>query len=496
MTDFLDNSHRSNSFFEDDLFQILNNELDPANPDNFNNNNHDNNVQESRSKSPEELNIKWKKPFYHVLIFGVCFFFLRSTFLTPSYMTPQIFEFEHYDNLGQIEIMFIYGFYGISSLFHTTLLQRLPLKFCLILGGLSFPIFNLASFYAMHCVDNMSPYCQYSLVYAINILCSMITGSLMGLLWTVQSEFVSMIAPVEKIGLFMGVFYAFAQGSQLLSTILSLVLLLNVSRKNYYFILFCIGVFFIIGLLFVPVKKRQKVNFLQEGSLITQEKKIKTKTLISNFRAILNLLKLKRIRLVSIFWMSTGLIVAFYSAFFYTIIKETLYNPTDSTQSFPNEEKDFIVKKASYVFLLFGFSEVFGGLFSIYLIHRFPIYICALFGLSMLEISVFITYQAHYNYNYSICFVAAFFWGFSDCLIRSLSNVLCKNEIKKKNGMAGFSLYRLFFGFGAILVVSFGIILKENKGFFLFGVFAMQMLAVFSIGCLLWDEKDPKQLIK
>jgi hypothetical protein len=114
----------------------------------------------------------------------------------------------------------------------------------------------------------------------------------------------------------------------------------------------------------------------------------------------------------------------------------------------------------------------------------------------MLEISVFITYQAHYNYNYSICFVAAFFWGFSDCLIRSLSNVLCKNEIKKKNGMAGFSLYRLFFGFGAILVVSFGIILKENKGFFLFGVFAMQMLSVFSIACLLWDEKDPKQLIK
>ena len=451
-------------------------------------------VKDMISKNPREPEVR--KQFLNVIIFGMTFFLIRSSFLTPCNMTPQIFELEgKYYYLGEIMVMLIYGFYGLSSVFHTTILQRVPLKICLILGGFTFPVFNIGGFYAMSCVDVDSAGCSKTLIYVINIICAMACGSLMGLLWTVQSEYVSSTAPPGKIGLFMGVFYAFAQAAQALSTVLSLLLILYVTKSRYYLYLFCIGIVFMCGLFFIPTKKHGEVKVSGKSGmgsmgsqLIPKEgEKPKKPTLWFNISAIFLLLKRKRVRVVTIFWASTGLVIAFYGAFLYKIINLSIANDPNLNDQENNENLE---KKAAYVFILLGVSEFIGGFMVSYVADRIPVYLCALFGQLLIEVSLICTMMAYNLENYTWCFIAAFFWGIADCFIRSLSNVLCKNECKKEDGLAGFSLYRFFFGIGSIIVVVLGILLNDYKNYFMIIIFLLQMLGVMSVGYLLWDEKE------
>jgi len=447
-------------------------------------------IKDLISKNPKEPELK--KPFINVLIFGMTFFFLRSTFLTPSNMTPQIYDLMGYTYLGEIEIMMIYGFYGISSLFHTTILQRVPLKICLMIGGFTFPVFNIGGYYAMMCVNDDRTVCNIYLVYTINIVCAIVCGSLMGLLWTVQSEYVSTTAPPGKIGMFMGVFYAFAQAAQALSTILSLVLLLYCTKDRYYLYLFVIGIFFAGGLNLVPAKKQEnKGHSSMNSHLIDKDISIKAKpSLWFNIKAIFLLLKRPRVRVVSVFWMSTGLCVAFYSSFLYKII-----NISVAEEGATDEEKNQnLEKKAAYVFILLGVSEFIGGFSVSYFADKVPVYLCALLGQLLIEVSLICTMLAYNEKNYSWTFIAAFFWGIDDCFIRSLSNVLCKNECKKEDGLAGFSLYRFFFGMGSIVIVVLSLLLNDYKNIFMLIVFVLQIIGVMSVGYLLWDEKKAVSL--
>lgn len=436
-------------------------------------------VKDMLSKNPKDPN--FKKPFINTLILGVCFFFLRSSFLTPSNLTAQLFDENGYKYLGEIEILLIYGCYGVSSLFYPSLLRWANLNLCLVISGFGFPSFLLGAFYAIECKGVESTGCNYYLVYIINLLAACICGCFMGLLWMVQTEYVTSTAPAEKIGLFMGVFYAFAQAAQALSTVLSLVLILNLKSNWYYMTLFGIGIFFMLCLNFVP--KAQRKNKSNQNSLLFKETKVPTlkEDLIRTFA----LLKLKRMRALTVFFMSTGMVIAFYSAFLYKIIKiSKIPEENLSEDDFKKEQ----IKNSSYVFLLLGFSEFFGGIIVSYVADHFPKYLCALFAQLLVEISLISTMMAFNLESYPWCFVAAFFWGISDCFIRSLSNVLTKIECPK-DGLAGFGLYRFMTGVGSVIVVVLSLALNDYKNAFMIIIFAFQIVGVMSIGYLMNDEK-------
>lgn len=276
---------------------------------------------------------------FQIILLGILFLFCRSTFLSYSNMISQIYRQEGYTYLGTISVICIWTSFGVNSLLTAqNVLQKISLKAGLVICSMNFPIVTSTGMYASACEGFSEGWCTPFPVYLIVILASLVCGALGSVLWMSQAGYLSVGSPPEKLAVYIGVFFALNQSSQITANLLSLFALQNVSHFQYFVILFCIAILF--SLLFVIMPSLEK----------KQQKKM---TIRENLEKIRSLLQDNRKKCLSVFFMTTGICIGFYTAYLYLLIENSLKSGLSKSE---------VNVKTSYVFILLGVCSFFAGL--------------------------------------------------------------------------------------------------------------------------------------
>lgn len=409
------------------------------------------------NECPIEIN-EVKEPKYaslfQIILLGVLFLFCRSTILSYSNMISQIYKQQGYTYLGTISVISIWVAFGFNSLITSrNILQKISLKTGLVLCSMNFPLVTSTGIYASACEENSEGWCSAGLVYFVVILASLICGGLGSVLWMSQAGYILCAAPPQKLALYIGWFFALNQSSQITANLLTLVVLENVTQFQYFIILFSIAIFFSLSFLILPsVEKKEQKKF----------------TIKENYQKIRELLKNDRIKCLTVFFMTTGVCIGFYSAYLYLLVEKSLQSGLTKSE---------VNVKTSYVFILLGISSFFAGLFCGKIAGKVSIFSLMIFSIVLLEISLIFSMLTYFTRNYALCFVTGGLWGFADSFITTLSNILVRTEIG--NGLEGYAILRFCMGIGVLITAVLSIVLSAYSNIaFLLIMFFLQMLAM------------------
>ena len=391
---------------------------------------------------------------FQIFFLGVLFLLCRSTFISYSNMISQIYEQEGHTYLGTISVVCVWVAFGANSLFFAqNILQNVSLKFGLIICSLNFPILTITGVYGSSCEGYQENWCDSILVYFVVIFCSFLCGTLGSVLWMSQAGYLILSAPPEKLALYIGIFFALNQSAQITANILSLFILGNVSHFQYFLIIFCIALFFSFLFVTIPsVEKQQKKHF----------------SIKENFAKITELMKNTRIKLLSIYFTSTGVCIGFYTGYLFRLIQESLESGLSRSD---------INVKTSYVFILLGVCSFFAGLICGKLAGKISINRLMMLSIVFLEASIVSSMFTFYSKNYALCFITGGLWGFTDSFLITLCNILVKIECG--GGLEGYALLRFCTGIGVLLTCVLSMLLSGHANYiFLLIMFILQMIVM------------------
>ena len=161
---------------------------------------------------------------------------------------------------------------------------------------------------------------------------------------------------------------------------------------------------------------------------------------------------------------NSGMIVALYTGFFFTII----------TSSIDSQDESEINRYTAYVFVVLGAFECIAGLVVGKLADMMNKAQALKYSGFIVELAYVVTLIAYFEKKYYLCLIAGAFWGFCDCMTQTLSTTLIGTEFKGQ--LEAFGLFLLFQGlFGAfgLLILATDILKGE---YFLYLMFGWQIL--------------------
>lgn len=137
-----------------------------------------------------------------------------------------------------------------------------------------------------------------------------------------------------------------------------------------------------------------------------------------------NLLVSKEIRPYLSFFFMDGVVIAFYSTVFYTIIQSSLGYSIHNTSLSDSQVKDINVHSA-IIYTALGFSEVLAGSATNSLLLRIDYKNFVMYINAITFLGLFFSFLAYITTSYTICFIAALLWGASDCMTLSVGSYIC-----------------------------------------------------------------------
>lgn len=153
------------------------------------------------------------------------------------------------------------------------------------------------------------------------------------------------------------------------------------------------------------------------------------KTVGETVKSIKDLIVEKGSFTIHLYYTFTGVTVACYAGYLYTLVKKAYPQPSEQEDETYKKDLKF---HTGLVFIALGVSQVLTGLLMNRFGDRFNKYRLASFGTLLVEASAVISLVTYYTEQYWLCFICAVLWGCSETFFQSNTGALISREYKGK----------------------------------------------------------------
>ncbi|EAR89429.2 MFS transporter (macronuclear) [Tetrahymena thermophila SB210] len=378
----------------------------------------DDQENESRVFEQQKKNVRY---------LAFCYLALFVAFNSTQNLVSTLFKQQGFQYLGLISLFFIYFFFAISSLFAKTLIGKYSYKHIFPLSSLGYTSFVLSGIWVCSCSnDNQNEgSCSPFMIYFIVILCSSLCGICSGTLWVGQGGYMECVFALIKHnkGTISGVFWSIRQSSHLIGNVSAMIILNTIDNNIYFFIYMGIialtasGMFYFIATIEKPKRSHHEIKqqLLQESTQIIRQE-LPLKEQVSRVLRLMKSLKFQPFLFLNLL---SGVAQAFSSGFLRNLVKESVEG-----------DERIVSQSLSFVLITFGIFEYLGGVISGYLINRINVYYLATISTLAILLGLLLSFIGLLTKIYAICFLISSIFGFIDCYINNISQVICNNDYK------------------------------------------------------------------
>ncbi|KAL4502487.1 hypothetical protein ABPG72_012074 [Tetrahymena utriculariae] len=363
----------------------------------------------------------------NVRYLAFCYLSLFVAFNSTQNLVSTLFKQQGYEYLGLLSLFFIYFFFAISSLFAKALIGKHSYRRIFPLSSLGYTSFVLSGIWVCYCSNNNQNdgNCSTYMIYLIVILCSSLCGLCSGTLWVGQGGYMEQVFALIKHnkGTISGVFWSIRQSSHFIGNISAMIILNTIDNNIYFFIFMGIialtasGMFYFIATIEKPKLTHQELKdqLLQESAqVIRQEMPLELQ-----FSRVFRLIKSLKFQPFLFLNVLSGVTLAFSSGFLRNLVKESIEG-----------DERVVSQSLSFVLITFGIFEYLGGIISGQLVNRFNVYYLATISTLIILLGLLLSFIGLITKMYAICFLISSIFGFIDCYINNISQVICNNDYK------------------------------------------------------------------
>ncbi|KAL4470394.1 hypothetical protein ABPG74_012005 [Tetrahymena malaccensis] len=413
----------------------------------------------------------------NVRYLAFCYLALFVAFNSTQNLVSTLFKQQGYEYLGVLSLFFIYFFFAISSLFAKTLIGKYSYRHIFPLSSLGYTSFVLSGIWVCSCSNDSQNEgsCSPFTIYFVVIFCSSLCGFCSGTLWVGQGSYMECIFALVKHGkgTISGVFWSIRQSSHLIGNVSAMIILNTIDNNIYFFIYMGIialtasGMFYFIATIEKPKKSHQELKhqLLQESDqVVRQEMPLK-----EQFSRVFRLIKSLKFQPFLCLNVLSGVALTFSSGFLRNLVKESVEG-----------DERIVSQSLSFVLITFGIFEYLGGVISGYLVDRINVYYLATISTLIILLGFLLSFIGLLTKMYAICFLISSIFGFIDCYINNISQVICNNDYK--GYIEVFQAQRLVFAVSATITQVILLLLTNSPVYtFLSIVFIIALVSNFVV---------------
>ncbi|CDW82555.1 major facilitator superfamily protein [Stylonychia lemnae] len=356
-----------------------------------------------------------------------------------------------YGELGFYNIAVLFLVYGIGSFFSTATINKMGIKFGLVVGAIFKSLWVLACIVpAYGSQSSDKDYWLYSrdFIYPFQLIMSAICGIGNSMVWPAQGKYIADCANEETKGFFYGYFWAFYMSSQIIGNIIGASVLGAQNSVNFFYIMASLG--FLASFLFIFLKKpfptEARVTNTKEDTdtneLILSSQSISHELLqikakrgvIYDIKAVWYLLISKRMLTLIPQLLYGGIVVAITTGMLVPIIVKGL------SEDYTDEDKKSQISLLIMTGL--GVGEITGALSIGFIIDKLGSKMTCLINVGLCIASVIIALIVlNVKSTIPLSCVLTFFWGFHDGSLSSHTSEMLGFQFDTK--MEPFSIYNL-----------------------------------------------------
>lgn len=159
-----------------------------------------------------------------------------TSFNSLQNIVSKLYEEYSYDNLGQTALMFIYGAFGITTVFSSFIVKKLGYKKAMFFSSIGYVVFEATTLLVVANADVAKEFVWFAI-----ILGATVCGVSASVLWVAQGAYTSNVADENRKSQLFGLFWALMMSSQILGNLLITFVLGKMSNLIYVFILIILG---------------------------------------------------------------------------------------------------------------------------------------------------------------------------------------------------------------------------------------------------------------
>ena len=360
-----------------------------------------------------------------VIYIALCFMFLFTAYSSAQNLAGQMYRQLGYGSLGQICLFTVFGTSSVISFISTHLKSKMTLKFGLVSGALAYSSFSFSGAVTSYCYkeDNHSGFCEFTVIYALNIGAAALVGLGGATIWIFQSTYVNACANEEVKGFFNGLFLSIYQCANMTGSLLAATILANTNQFTFYLIL---GMF-VLSSIGMSSFVKSPLNYGIPTHVDTS-----TKSLQEAVSSFLKIVKDKKYRFFFIGIVHSGIAIGCLIAYLGTIVAITV----------DSEDNNLVNKSIGYTFFILSIGLVCAGLTMGKLADRFDK--VRLFNLIMImhEAALTLAILACIFKSYGCAILCGLVWGYADAAIQTMIGAVIGSLFDGKTDV--FSAYRFF----------------------------------------------------
>ncbi|CAD8099590.1 unnamed protein product [Paramecium primaurelia] len=407
---------------------------------------------------------------YMSLVFAI---YLSATSTGLNVMT-QIFEQKGYDYLGNISIFTIFLFGMIGNFVCILYIRKLQYRHSFFIHSLGYLLFLISGLLVCHCADKEGGMCNSFWIYLITIISSAISGFTSSGLFITQNDYVAQLSKQsKKAGLYYGIAWAVLQISQVIGSLYSAFIIVQIKQFYFYCLMVAVATFGSLSFLFVSQPKQYTQSIVQ---LQEDDKEISNNEEMNKLNPISVILTMKEFRVKCFIFpmMITGCLLSFQWNVMHYIIENSI-----DTQLLSDEE---ITKYTLLVMTVLGCCEVLGGIFIGVFNTYTPKYTSQLLQFHLISIALLLAIINTYEQKYGICFLIAILWGLVDC--GTTSTLLAIIAQDWNDQIQYFGLFNFLQCCGGMISTIISIILSQQPiEWSIFFLLICVCVSKFSISC-------------
>ena len=387
------------------------------------------------------------KNFGKVLYAGFFFLLIQSSYTPSQNLLSSLYNQKGYSALGQLMLFANWLFFALSNLLASHIKRHFNYGPGVFIGSLGYVGFYGASFYLTSC-ETTDGLCTPALIYLANIGGSMLCGLITPLAFISIFSYIDTCSQLHNKGFYYGILTGSVLTSQLTGSLSASFLLGDFSPAIFFLMNMIVTVIGATAFLFLPSPHSNSEEPANSPSLLGEDSEMTNSvpmdaielplSLKQNMKNYAKLLRDRRMQRLVFSFANSGMMIAFYSGYFYNII----------TNSIDSKDESVINRYTAYVFAVLGAFECVAGLVVGKILDHANKVQTLKYSNFVLELSYAVTFIAFYQQQYYLCLVAGALWGFSDCMSQTLSTTLVGTEFNAQ--LEAFGLFWLFQGlFGA-----------------------------------------------
>lgn len=183
-----------------------------------------------------------------------------------------------------------------------------------------------------------------------------------------------------------------------------------------------------------------------------------------------------------------GLCVSFYAGFLYKLVKLSVIQHKDESDADYNHRLNF---SEGLVFITLGLSQLITGIIMNRIGDKFCKFKLAIVGTLIVEVAAFTSFICFFTNSYVLCFFCAYLWGTSENFLQTNTNALVSTIFPGR--VEGYSVYRVFFSVGVVVVLLINILLSSTPSYYFLTIILAIQTITTGISLNLGDLKNDKQ---